>query len=188
MTQIQQSTTVKEKTPPSKPDGSFNPSTTWTPCSGVSTVKDDLPDSFHSLSDHEDQTIVQTPDSTTPQSSSASFQRNMSSSGASKLYQEFQQAAQSVALNITKPTDRPVPKALSAISPCPRHCQVFDFSATSTKEINKLPFKCPPPLPPKRDSTSSLPPLPLKETRPNTHQRGVAKGHFDPSTQMFKKK
>ena len=95
----------------------------------------------------------------------------MSSSGASKLYQEFQQAAQSVALNITKPTDRPVPKALSAISPCPRHCQVFDFSATSTKEINKLPFKCPPPLPPKRDSTSSLPPLPLRDTRPNTCQK-----------------
>ena len=97
-----ETTIVMEKTLPLVPDVPFNPSSDSTPFSGVSVVSDDSPDSFHSLSDQDSQTLVHTSDSTTPQSSSVTKEKKKSPSIAQQLYQECQDAAQSVALDITK--------------------------------------------------------------------------------------
>ena len=183
-----QTAATEDKTSPINPDVWVPPSSTSTPCSGVISVNDS-PDSFHSLSDQESQTLVVTPDSTSPQSSSASSQKKTSSSSAVQLFQEFQGAAQAVALSITKPPEPPVPRAPEATSPCPRHGTVLDFSHTSLIEADRRQCTCPPNLPPTRDPTSSLPPVPPPpEPRPNTRQRGVPSGHYNPITQVFIKK
>ena len=181
---------AEDKTSPSTSDGWFLPSAASTPGSGIITVHDS-PDSFHSLSDQDSQTIVQTPDSTPSQSSSTLPQKKKSSSSAAKLFQEFQGAAQAVALTITKPPELPIPQAPTVVSPCPRHGRTIDFGVTSLEELNQRECTCPPELPPTRDPTDSLPPVPPEkpeESRPHTRQRGVPKGHYNPITQVFTKK
>ena len=175
----------EDKTSPITPDVWLPPSSTSTPCSGVISVNDS-PDSFHSLSDQESQTLIETPDSTPLQSSSASLQKKTPSSSPIQLFQEFQGAAQTVALSITKPPEPTVPRAPEATSPCPRHGTVIDFGQTTVAKADQRDCTCPPRLPPTRDPTSSLPPVPPPpEPRPNTRQRGVPTGHYNPITQVF---
>ena len=129
-----------DKTTPSLQDVWPLPSTASTPGSGVETVHDS-PDSFHSLSDQDSHTILHSRQRT-PQSSSASSKKKKSPSSVVQLYQDFQGAAQAVALQITRPPEPPVPRDPSVVSQCPRHSTMIDFIQYSLEEINKRPFKC----------------------------------------------
>ena len=182
-----------DKTPPILPDVWPPPSAASTPASGVETIHDS-PDSFHSLSDQDASTILHTPDNAPPQSSLATAKKSKSSSSVVQLFQDFQGAAQQVALKITKPQDPPVPRDPEVLSPCPKHGTVVNFSLSNLQEIDQRKCTCPTEpgpteLPPTRNPDSTLPPLPLQEQqRPNTRQRGVPQGHYNPITQVFKRK
>ena len=86
-----------DKTTPLLADVWPLPSAASSSASGVETVHDS-PDSFHSLSDQDSNTILHTPDNAPSQSSSASSKKKKSSSSVVQLFQDFQSAAQSVAL------------------------------------------------------------------------------------------
>ena len=182
-----------DKTPPILPDVWPPPSAASTPASGVETIHDS-PDSFHSLSDQDASTILHTPDNAPPQSSLATAKKSKSSSSVVQLFQDFQGAAQQVALKITKPQDPPVPRDPEVLSPCPKHGTVVNFSLSNLQEIDQRKCTCPTEpgpteLPPTRNPDSTLPPLPLQEQqRPNTRNRGVPPGQYNPITQVFKKK
>ena len=182
-----------DKTPPIPPDVWPPPSAASTPASGVETIHDS-PDSFHSLSDQDSSTILHTPDNVPPQSSLATAKKNKSSTSVVQLFQEFQGAAHQVALKITKPQDPPVPRDPEVLSPCPKHGTVVNFSLSNLQELNQRKCTCPTEpgpteLPPTRNPDSTLPPLPLQEQpRPNTRNRGVPQGHYNPITQVFKRK
>ena len=131
-----------DKTPPILPDVWPPPSAASTPASGVETIHDS-PDSFHSLSDQDASTILHTPDNAPPQSSLATAKKSKSSSSVVQLFQDFQGAAQQVALKITKPQDPPVPRDPEVLSPCPKHGTVVNFSLSNLQEIDQRKCTCP---------------------------------------------